>query len=344
MSEKTKNIGIIFFGKKGGGSRMLLDTLSIDNLCTKYSYTVYINSKNNLKKDITKQILLLAKKDLKIDLKEKSFSLINLYLQMGQQQEKFDSNITNIFLMSSHRDWPIWKKISANKRVLLIHDFKSHMGDLYPFPWTIRTRIWGGGNFFCLSRFVSDQVAAKMSIVPSVVPFPFLESINSSFPNANRILVLGRMRKYQGLRRLKKIDEELKKYVREDVHWVIAGAGKIRKNWLPENTEIINRWLTESEIENLIKLSSLQLLPYSEATQSGAVLYANKFGKPVVVTPVGGLLEQVTNFENGIISKTTDEADIAEAINSCLNFSWKFKDKPRPKTKFISNFLVMGDN
>lgn len=344
MSKKTENIGIIFFGKKGGGSRLLLDTLSFDNLCTEYSYTVYINSKNNLKKDISKQVLLLAKKDLKIDLKEKNFSLINSYLQMGQQQEKFDSNMTNIFLMASHRDWSIWKKISASKRVLLIHDFKSHMGDLYPFPWTIRTRIRDGGNFFCLSQFVSDQVAAKMSIAPLVVPFPFSESVNSRFPNAKRILVLGRMRKYQGLRRLKKVDEELKKLVREDVHWVIAGAGKIRKSWLPENSEIINRWLTESEIENLIKISSLQLLPYSEATQSGAVLYANKFGKPVVVTPVGGLLEQVTNFENGIISKTNDEADIAVAINSCLNFSWKFKDKPKLEKKFISNFLAMGEN
>jgi glycosyltransferase involved in cell wall biosynthesis len=59
--------------------------------------------------------------------------------------------------------------------------------------------------------------------------------------------------------------------------------------------EVINRWLTEAEISVLLPRFHVMVLSHVEASQSGAAAAALGAGLPVIATPVGGIIEQITD-------------------------------------------------
>ena len=61
------------------------------------------------------------------------------------------------------------------------------------------------------------------------------------------------------------------------------------------------------------------VLPYLEASQSGALLTAYRFGRPVIVTETGGLPETVEHGENGLVVPPGDEVSLAVAIIQLLS-------------------------
>lgn len=61
------------------------------------------------------------------------------------------------------------------------------------------------------------------------------------------------------------------------------------------------------------------VLPYRHATQSGVVQLAYAYGRPVVVTDVGGLVEDVVAGKTGEIARPGDPADLADAIERLVD-------------------------
>ena len=64
------------------------------------------------------------------------------------------------------------------------------------------------------------------------------------------------------------------------------------------------------------------VLPYIEASQSGLIPIARALGTPVVVTPVGGLPEQVIHGASGVVAQRVTPAAVAEAIDLALATPW----------------------
>jgi len=60
--------------------------------------------------------------------------------------------------------------------------------------------------------------------------------------------------------------------------------------------------------------ADLVVLPYESASQSGIVQIAFAYGKPVVVTSVGGLSEVVRNDKTGYIIEPGNVRAIAESV------------------------------
>lgn len=56
------------------------------------------------------------------------------------------------------------------------------------------------------------------------------------------------------------------------------------------------------------------VLPYVEASQSGVVEAAFAAALPSVVTPVGGLAEQIENGVTGLVAGAVDATALADAI------------------------------
>ena len=56
------------------------------------------------------------------------------------------------------------------------------------------------------------------------------------------------------------------------------------------------------------------MAPYIEASQSGVVAVALGRGKPVIVTPVGGLPEQVRHNVTGLVAQETSATALATSI------------------------------
>ena len=82
--------------------------------------------------------------------------------------------------------------------------------------------------------------------------------------------------------------------------------------------DVIDRYVPPAELAVLMRRASVIVCPYTDATQSGVVLTAYAFGKPVIATRVGGLPEYVRDGETGVIVRPRDPGDLAAAIARVL--------------------------
>ena len=137
----------------------------------------------------------------------------------------------------------------------------------------------------------------------------------------NTILFFGRILKYKGLDLLLKSLLILKK---EGYKFkaIIAGTGNLKPyktllKRLKGNIELYNKYIKEEEIPYFFQRASIVALTYRDATQSGIIAIAYPFGKPVVVTNVGGLSEVVINKKTGFIVNRNPE-EIAKSIKRIL--------------------------
>ncbi len=67
-------------------------------------------------------------------------------------------------------------------------------------------------------------------------------------------------------------------------------------------------------MSRLFAEASIVVMPYIEGTQSGPLSVSVAFGKPVVVTNVGGLPEMVDENRSGLIVPPKDPEALADAI------------------------------
>ena len=74
-------------------------------------------------------------------------------------------------------------------------------------------------------------------------------------------------------------------------------------------------YITDSDVSMYFSAADVVVQPYRSATQSGVVQTAFHFGKPVIVTGVGGLPEMVRHDEDALVVAPSDERALASAID-----------------------------
>lgn len=103
-----------------------------------------------------------------------------------------------------------------------------------------------------------------------------------------------------------------------DCHLVVAGGGKyhfdIESYQKLDYFDIRNRFIPDEELVALIDNAAFIVCPYTDATQSGVIMSAYAFHKPVIATNVGGLPEMVRDGVEGLIVKEKDVNALADAI------------------------------
>ncbi len=82
-------------------------------------------------------------------------------------------------------------------------------------------------------------------------------------------------------------------------------------------------FLEMSEAAQLFAAADTAVLPYSVASQSGVLLLAYGFQRPVVVYPVGGLVEAVIDGETGWICARADVDALAETLQATVRAGWE---------------------
>jgi len=161
----------------------------------------------------------------------------------------------------------------------------------------------------------------------SVYDFLNYFKTNESVDSANfNILFFGRISPYKGIKFL--LDAfvgilSTKKYT--DITLTIAGSGDFDFDIEPykkyPEIKIINEFIIPENLANLIFKSSVVVCPYIDATQSGVVMSAYAFKKPVIATNVGGLPEMVKDQLTGIIIEPKNSEAIRNAILELYNNS-----------------------
>jgi glycosyltransferase involved in cell wall biosynthesis len=133
------------------------------------------------------------------------------------------------------------------------------------------------------------------------------------------ILFFGRISPYKGIKYLLMAFVEIiesQKY--PDITLTIAGSGnfdfdiEVFKKY--PQIKIMNEYIYPQNLADLISKSVAVVCPYTDATQSGVIMSAYAFKKPVIATNVGGLPEMVEDGKTGLIIEPRNSKAILDAI------------------------------
>lgn len=225
----------------------------------------------------------------------------------------------------------LFPKLKGFLRVKTIHDVGIHEGNNSIFnKWWNSTNFRDAEKFVILSKIFVTELEKKGISKSNIVVIPhagftfYADQYHTNNSNTVKkiILFFGRIDKYKGLEiLLDAMPMIIEKH--PDVLLRIAGNGdlqdlifKIEK--LHDNIELINRWIKDCEIADIMRDCLLLILPYTHATQSGVIPLAYAFQKPVIATNVGGLGEQIVEGVTGHIIMPQNAKIISEYVNRML--------------------------
>ncbi|MEQ1808391.1 MAG: glycosyltransferase family 4 protein [Terricaulis sp.] len=162
----------------------------------------------------------------------------------------------------------------------------------------------------------------KLHMAPLASVFPPAEPTERRSGKPVRLLFVGRMIDYKGVDILADALPLLGD--RNDWRLTIAGHGPALTPdlaaRLSEHADSVRSgWLSEAEIVDLFAQHDVLLAPYRAASQSGVVAQAMAAGLPCVVTPVGGLVEQIGGGGGGWVAGAATPHAFAAVLAGALN-------------------------
>ena len=140
--------------------------------------------------------------------------------------------------------------------------------------------------------------------------------------NAPVLLFFGFIRQYKGLHVLLDAMPSVTRRL-PDVRLVVAGEfyddpapyhAQIRQHGLEDQVLLRPDYIPEGEVAHYFSATDVVVQPYLSATQSGIAQIAFHFGRPLVVTDVGGLAEVVPHEEAGLVVPPSDSEALAAAV------------------------------
>lgn len=135
--------------------------------------------------------------------------------------------------------------------------------------------------------------------------------------HSTALLFFGLVREYKGFDILVKACESLPDRYRI----IAAGENYTGKSFVSDRLTWHDGFVPDSEVGTWFNAADIVVLPYRSASQSGIAQIAIAFGKPVVVTPVGGLPEAVAEGSTGTVARDASPEALAEAIERCAVFA-----------------------
>lgn len=232
------------------------------------------------------------------------------------------THVWNIFLM------PIFK-IAKVKVIGAVHDFEPHPGENFPgrTAWlNAEARMMDG--LVCFSGHVRDGLVQRRVVQQEqirLLPLPtfgYDGAVPRSAPRDRvvRLLFFGRILAYKGLAILFEAVRILQ-HQGQRISLDVVGYGEVPMESAKgiQDLNLRQGWIPEEEIPAIFDAADICICPYVEASQSGIVALAYSRGVPVVVTPVGGLVEQVTDGATGVIASAPEPNAVAGALRRLLS-------------------------
>jgi glycosyltransferase involved in cell wall biosynthesis len=141
------------------------------------------------------------------------------------------------------------------------------------------------------------------------------------------ILFFGLLRPYKGIEVLLEAFEQV-----EDAELWIVGMPRMPLEPLRDlaarargTVRFVPRFVTDDEIPAYFRRATVVALPYRQIDQSGVLYTALAFGKPLVLTSVGGFPEVAERYDAATLVPPEDPQRLAAALRSAI-------DKPAEAT------------
>lgn len=187
--------------------------------------------------------------------------------------------------------------------------------------------------FVVMSREVLNDLKSFSTKPALYTPHPLYDNYGTAIPRevalrnigldplGRYLLFFGFIRKYKGLDWLLEAmnDERIKAM---NLNLIIAGefygdeetyTQLIEQNRLQSTVKLFTSFIPNDDVRNYFCAADLIVQPYKTATQSGITQIAYHFEKPMVVTNVGGLAENVPDGKVGFVAEPNPKS-IADAI------------------------------
>jgi glycosyltransferase involved in cell wall biosynthesis len=215
--------------------------------------------------------------------------------------------------------------------VLTVHDPSRHLGDKGARntpQWLLDFGCRQATRLIVHAPQLKQMLLERLPVLENridVVPHVSLgdDTAQQDVPeDGHQILFFGRIWPYKGLDYLIRAEPMITARVPE-VKIVIAGTGENFARYRammshPDQFIIHYEYVSDEKRANLFRQASIIVLPYVEASQSGVIALAYRFGKPVVATTVGGLPAMVDHGQTGLLIPPCDPQALAEALVKLL--------------------------
>lgn len=219
----------------------------------------------------------------------------------------------------------------STRYIVCVHDWRSHPGD-HHWMKSFNRRLELGRADVLLA--FSDAVQGLLNkdersrngaaVVRSVLPAYGAGGRTIAarvLPRGRPVVVgfFGRLLEYKGLDTLVSVASIFAEAAAA-VQFRVVGDGPVGDRLAGQGTNVRwdVGWVPEGMVPAVLDSFDVLLLPYSEASQSGALAQAMALGIPCVVTPIGGLIEQVAGSGCGVVASGVDAESVASAILTLL--------------------------
>lgn len=183
------------------------------------------------------------------------------------------------------------------------------------------------------------QLAQKsIEVIPHGNYLPFIESHLGDREDSRAylgidkdlrvILFFGQIKKVKGLDYLIRATREVLQIFPQSILLI---AGRIWKDDFSKYAELISMlgiedkvfaridYIPDAEVPHYFRATDVVVLPYTRIYQSGVLLMAYSYARPVVASSIGGMAEVVQDGVTGFLVPPKDEKKLAEAIVKVLS-------------------------
>ncbi|WP_373543087.1 glycosyltransferase family 4 protein [Chamaesiphon sp.] len=324
MADRSSiHLGILYIGKQGGICHYTYELVRVLSKIVKV--TCYLSANNEL----------LAKwQELPCQIKtfETYSGFSTLLWSMVTQQplnvaKEIDRDRPDILLDTGSGPWAGMIKKAISSQVLtidVIHDVETHpdrwlpLITAYQFFYPNKADALVG-----ISDYSYQQLLLKFPKIPilksahGIIQPAASIDLDRIATNRNKFLFFGRIEKYKGVEILVK-SFAIAKQVYPDLSLSIVGKGTIDEQLKTQMSELgiqlINRWVAEAELAEIVANHGIAVMPYLSATQSGVAAVCLGNGLPAIATNVGALPEQIIHERNGAIVPPGDADALAQAM------------------------------
>lgn len=325
---------INFTGSKGGGAQYTYELT--EALVEKNIPVVAVISSEN--EDLQKWKKLPLVKLVVIDTYKTAIELVkNSIVWRSQKQQIVDElapyRVTRIIVpMITFWTKRINSLYPEAKMIVVLHDPVAHSGDknkraLQVFGETAILK--SADTIVVLSQIFKEMVEENYNKKDQVVQIPMgTTNLYSNMedkvvtPNYDaekvNFLFFGTISKYKGIEVLAKAFRRVRESL-PNVTLTVAGSGDFSLyeasfEGIPDVT-IYNRWIMNEEVESFFKdESTVVVLPYLDATQSGVIPLSIEYGVPIIASNAGGIVEQLEQYQTGIMFDVNDDEQLAKVM------------------------------
>jgi glycosyltransferase involved in cell wall biosynthesis len=315
MTDRPTKIGILYWGQRGGGN-FLTDQLIQTALDHEYQVSVYLRP--------------IDRTDNPTPIK--AYQCLRWLSARRSVLKEVQAAELEVIILPMASPWDLFmgRAFSRNgiRVIRMIHDASPHPGEKFPPRFWIKLLCQDSNQIVTFSNYVASKLV-QQGYTPlnkiKVGELPSLDIGRNSLPSSEvprkSFLFIGRGKKYKGLKQLL---EAWPSVGDADSILTIAGEGHQVPPNLPR-VRHIDHWLGDDEVLELVRNAEVVVLPYLEASQSGIIPIALSLGRPVVITPVGGLEEQIEVNINGLVASKVDAPALAEALNAARVYNFDLR-------------------